>query len=473
MFVGAEAPSITDREENGDNDYIYRASFGVDTAADKFVSYMVDEGVESVDVIYKNDEFGAGGREAYVAAFEEAGIDVGLDIQVQPDQVDQSAEVTQLAGGDADAIFVFMTEIETAAFLDEYQAQGLDKPLYGGDVLSAASTIALAQPGRRRRHHHPRRPQRLGAGVQRLEDRLRRVPSRRRSARSQQHQGLHDRPRGQGGRRADRRVRQQPVLGHAALRRRSPSRTSPACCSTSATTATATSTARATSCRSSTAPVRSSRRCLRSTTSTSGVARQRGQSAGGPPPDAGGGPPADVGGVRHATMTTFLQISFSGLATGAIFAVAAVGFALLWQTAGAINFAHGEFIVLPAVVMLLLGERRPTLGRARLGAAGRRHGHRRAAPRDGHRPRLRADDPAGGLLPRLRVQGLARRPPADPGRRRHPAGHRQPRPGPDDPRVPPGRVRGPAPAVPLGVRDRPLAARWHPRSRPTTSASWR
>jgi branched-chain amino acid transport system substrate-binding protein len=147
MFVGAEAPSITDREENGDDDYIYRTSFGVDTAADKFVSYMVDQGVESVDLIYKNDEFGAGGRDAYVAAFDEAGIDVGLDIQVQPDQTDQSAEVTQLAGGDADAIFVFMTEIETAAFLDEYQAQGLDKPLYGGDVLSAASTIELAQPG--------------------------------------------------------------------------------------------------------------------------------------------------------------------------------------------------------------------------------------------------------------------------------------------------------------------------------------
>ena len=147
MFVGAEAPAITDRDENGDNDFIYRASFGVDTASDKFVSYIADQGVESIDVIYKNDEFGAGGRDAYVAAFDEAGIDVGLDIQVQPDQTDQSAEVTQLAGGDADAIFVFMTEIETAAFLDEYQSQGLDKPLYGGDVLSAASMIALVQPG--------------------------------------------------------------------------------------------------------------------------------------------------------------------------------------------------------------------------------------------------------------------------------------------------------------------------------------
>ena len=147
MFVGAEAPAITNREENGDNDFIYRTSFGVDTASDKFISYIVDQGVTSIDMIYKNDEFGAGGRDAYAAAFEEVGIGIELDIQVQPDQIDLSAEVAQLAGGGADAIFAFMTEIETAAFLDEVQAQALEKQIYGGDVLSAASTIALVQPG--------------------------------------------------------------------------------------------------------------------------------------------------------------------------------------------------------------------------------------------------------------------------------------------------------------------------------------
>ena len=93
MFVGAEAPAVTDREQNGDNDFIYRTSFGVDTAADKFISYIVDQGVTSVDFIYKNDEFGAGGREAYGEAFDEVGIEIQLDIQVQPDQTDLSAEV--------------------------------------------------------------------------------------------------------------------------------------------------------------------------------------------------------------------------------------------------------------------------------------------------------------------------------------------------------------------------------------------
>lgn len=61
-------------------------------------------------------------------------------------------------------------------------------------------------------------------------------------------------------------------------------------------------------------------------------------------------------------MEQFVQVTLSGLATGAIFAIAAVGFALLWQTAGAINFAHGEFIMVPAVIILIFAEREPTLG---------------------------------------------------------------------------------------------------------------
>ncbi len=61
-------------------------------------------------------------------------------------------------------------------------------------------------------------------------------------------------------------------------------------------------------------------------------------------------------------MEQFLQVTISGLATGAIFAISAVGFALLWQTAGAVNFAHGEFIMVPAVLILALGTQEPTVG---------------------------------------------------------------------------------------------------------------
>jgi branched-chain amino acid transport system permease protein len=54
-------------------------------------------------------------------------------------------------------------------------------------------------------------------------------------------------------------------------------------------------------------------------------------------------------------MTDFLQLVFSGFATGSIYALAALGFTLLWQASGTINFAQGEFVMLPAFAMLAFG----------------------------------------------------------------------------------------------------------------------
>lgn len=51
-------------------------------------------------------------------------------------------------------------------------------------------------------------------------------------------------------------------------------------------------------------------------------------------------------------MTDFLQLLFSGMATGGIYALVALGFTLLWQASGTVNFAQGEFVMLPAFAML-------------------------------------------------------------------------------------------------------------------------
>lgn len=52
-------------------------------------------------------------------------------------------------------------------------------------------------------------------------------------------------------------------------------------------------------------------------------------------------------------MSSFLQLLVSGLATGAIYALVAVGFSLLWQTSQTINFAQGEFVMVPAFFVLI------------------------------------------------------------------------------------------------------------------------
>lgn len=53
-------------------------------------------------------------------------------------------------------------------------------------------------------------------------------------------------------------------------------------------------------------------------------------------------------------MSGFLNLLLAGLASGAIYALVAIGFTLLWQTSQTINFAQGEFVMVPAFFALAL-----------------------------------------------------------------------------------------------------------------------
>lgn len=52
-------------------------------------------------------------------------------------------------------------------------------------------------------------------------------------------------------------------------------------------------------------------------------------------------------------MIDALQLFVAGISIGSIYAMTAIGFVLLWQTSNTINFAQGEFVVLPAFLMVL------------------------------------------------------------------------------------------------------------------------
>jgi len=57
--------------------------------------------------------------------------------------------------------------------------------------------------------------------------------------------------------------------------------------------------------------------------------------------------------MRINPMEQFIQVILSGLATGSIYALAAIGFTLIWQAAQTVNFAQGEFVMLPAFFVLI------------------------------------------------------------------------------------------------------------------------
>ena len=62
-------------------------------------------------------------------------------------------------------------------------------------------------------------------------------------------------------------------------------------------------------------------------------------------------------------MGDFVQLVVSGIAAGTIYGIAALGFTLLWQASGTINFAQGEFVMAPAFAMLFQNARRHQMAR--------------------------------------------------------------------------------------------------------------
>ena len=55
-------------------------------------------------------------------------------------------------------------------------------------------------------------------------------------------------------------------------------------------------------------------------------------------------------------LTTNLQMLVAGLAMGSIYALVALGFVMIFNAVGVVNFAQGEFVMLPAFVAVVLME---------------------------------------------------------------------------------------------------------------------
>ena len=140
-FTGGEAAAITKQG----NPYIFRTSFTQDTAMPKVARYIAN-GVKAktVAVMFVNNDFGKGGRDAVTKALEASGVKVVADISTDSGQVDFSAPVLKAKQSNADALFVYTNEEESARALRELRKQGWTKPIVGETTLTGQKVIELA-----------------------------------------------------------------------------------------------------------------------------------------------------------------------------------------------------------------------------------------------------------------------------------------------------------------------------------------
>jgi branched-chain amino acid transport system substrate-binding protein len=140
-FTGGEATAITQQG----NPYIFRTSFTQASAMPKVARYFKDNlKAKTVAIIWVNNDFGKGGRDAFVKAIEGQGIKVVADISTDQGQLDFSGAVLKAKQANADALFVYSNEEESARALRELRKQGYDKPIVGETVLTSQKVIELA-----------------------------------------------------------------------------------------------------------------------------------------------------------------------------------------------------------------------------------------------------------------------------------------------------------------------------------------
>lgn len=141
QIIGGEAANLTAQGSK----YLFRTSFGQNVSMPKIANYLRDDvKAKSLAVIYVNNDFGKGGRDAIMKELGSRDIKVVADISTEAGQADFAADVIKLKGANADAIFVYLNEEESARFLREAKKQGINKPLIGETTLLGQKVIDLA-----------------------------------------------------------------------------------------------------------------------------------------------------------------------------------------------------------------------------------------------------------------------------------------------------------------------------------------
>ncbi len=141
-IVGGEAAAIT---QKGDP-YVFRTSFGQQFSMPKIANYIRD-GIKAktVAVVWVNNDFGKGGHDTFLKEMAARNIKVVADDSTESGQADFSADVVKIKAANADAIFVYLNEEESARFLREAKKQGITAPLLGETTLLGQKVIDLAQ----------------------------------------------------------------------------------------------------------------------------------------------------------------------------------------------------------------------------------------------------------------------------------------------------------------------------------------
>jgi branched-chain amino acid transport system substrate-binding protein len=177
QFVGAQATELTQMG----NGFLFRANISQSIGMQKIADYIASIGGKSIAIVWVNNDFGKGGREALKKEMDRRGINLAADLPIEFGQLDYSADVIKAKNSGADVIFPYMTAEDTARFVRELAKQGVKVPMIGETTLLQQNVIDLVGPALNGARSHlsltaDAPDERIAAFRKRFQERFKQVP---------------------------------------------------------------------------------------------------------------------------------------------------------------------------------------------------------------------------------------------------------------------------------------------------------
>ncbi len=143
QFTGSEAPKVTQQG----NKNIFRSSYHAGLSMKKAVKWLTEViKTQNMAIIYVNNAFGKGGRDALVGQLTAKGVKIVSDVATEPGQTDFTGELARVKSSGADTLFLYLHEEESGRIMPRIREMGLDKTMkiVGHTTLLTSDAIRLA-----------------------------------------------------------------------------------------------------------------------------------------------------------------------------------------------------------------------------------------------------------------------------------------------------------------------------------------
>jgi len=143
MISMAAASGIV--EPVSDRQWVFKTAQSDIVTVNKIIKHLKEKGISEVAFLYMNNAYGDGGRQTFVSAAEESGIEIVVEDKFEASDKDMTPQLTRIKASQAQALIIWAIPPSASIVTKNFKDLGLSIPLIHSHGVGNQKFIELAQ----------------------------------------------------------------------------------------------------------------------------------------------------------------------------------------------------------------------------------------------------------------------------------------------------------------------------------------